>query len=57
MIVDGEIAVVGSQNWSEDGVSNNRDATLIIHNAEAAQYWNSIFMHDWTNMAVQQAVD
>jgi phosphatidylserine/phosphatidylglycerophosphate/cardiolipin synthase-like enzyme len=57
MIVDGEIAVVGSQNWSEDGVSNNRDATLIIHNAEAAQYWNGIFMHDWTNMAVQQAVD
>ena len=57
MIVDGEVAVVGSQNWSEDGVSNNRDATLIIYNEDAAQYWNSIFMHDWNNMAAQQALD
>ena len=57
MIVDGEIAVVGSQNWSEQGVSQNRDASLTIHNRDAAQYWNAIFMHDWTNMAVQQAID
>ena len=57
MIIDGEIAVVGSQNWSEDGVSSNRDATLIIYNADAAQYWIGIFMHDWNNMAAQQALD
>jgi phosphatidylserine/phosphatidylglycerophosphate/cardiolipin synthase-like enzyme len=57
MIIDGEIAVVGSQNWSEDGVSRNRDATLIIYNCDAAQYWNSVFMHDWTCMAAQQALD
>jgi phosphatidylserine/phosphatidylglycerophosphate/cardiolipin synthase-like enzyme len=57
MIIDGEIAVIGSQNWSEDGVSSNRDATLIIYNADAAQYWNGIFMHDWNNLAVQQALD
>ena len=57
MIVDGRIAVVGSQNWSEDGVSKNRDATLIIHSELAAQYWSAVFMHDWNNMAVQQALD
>ncbi len=25
--------------------------------AEAAQYWESIYLHDWANMAVQHAAD
>jgi hypothetical protein len=44
----------GSQNWSAPGVSTNRDASLIIFNAEAAQYWETVFLHDWASMAVQQ---
>ena len=57
MIVDGEVVALGSQNWSADGVIRNRDATLIIYNREAAQYWGQIFEHDWVNMAAQQAAD
>jgi PLD-like domain len=57
MIVDGNVVVVGSQNWSADGVIRNRDATLIIYNADAAAYWNQIFLHDWNNMSAQQAAD
>jgi hypothetical protein len=57
MVVDSEVVVVSSQNWSGAGVSTNRDAGLIIYNAEAARYWEEIFLHDWTNMARQQAAD
>jgi len=51
IIVDSAVVVVGSQNWSPQGVSQNRDASVIIHNAAAAKYWGDIFDHDWKNMA------
>ena len=38
---------------SPPGVITNRDS-LVIFNAEAAQYWEGILLHDWTGMAVQQ---
>jgi hypothetical protein len=57
MVVDSSIVALGSQNWSADGVIRNRDATLIIYNQDAARYWEQIFIHDWTNMAIQQAAD
>jgi phosphatidylserine/phosphatidylglycerophosphate/cardiolipin synthase-like enzyme len=57
IIVDSKVVAIGSQNWSPPGVTTNRDATLIIHNPEAAQYWESIYLHDWANMAVQHAAD
>ena len=44
------MVVVGSQNWSAEGVTTNRDASVIIHNAAAAVYWQGIFDHDWKNM-------
>lgn len=54
IIVDASVVAIGSQNWSGSGVSTNRDASLIISNAEAAQYWQDIFVHDWVNMSSQQ---
>jgi phosphatidylserine/phosphatidylglycerophosphate/cardiolipin synthase-like enzyme len=53
IVVDSSVVAVGSQNWSPPGVTTNRDASLVIFNAEAAQYWESIFLHDWAHMAVQ----
>jgi hypothetical protein len=53
-IVDSGVVVVGSQNWSDAGTQTNRDATLIIHNDKIAEYFNTIFMHDWLNMAKQK---
>jgi hypothetical protein len=55
IVVDSKIVVVSSQNWSGDGVARNRDAGLIIYNEEAARYYEQIFLHDWTKMAVQSA--
>jgi PLD-like domain len=57
IVVDSEVVAVGSQNWSGDGVLRNRDATVIIYNEDAAQYWEEIFVHDWTKMATQHALD
>jgi PLD-like domain len=54
IIVDSSAVAIGSQNWSPPGVTTNRDATLLIENADAAQYWEAIFLHDWDNMAVQR---
>jgi hypothetical protein len=53
IIVDSSVVMIGSQNWSPPGVTTNRDASLVIENTEAAQYWESIFLHDWTNMTTQ----
>jgi len=53
VVVDSSVVMLGSQNWSGDGVIRNRDASLIIYNADAAQYYEQIFLHDWTNMAQQ----
>jgi phosphatidylserine/phosphatidylglycerophosphate/cardiolipin synthase-like enzyme len=55
IVVDSKVVMVSSQNWSGDGVARNRDAGLIIYNEEAAQYWEKVFLHDWTNLAVQSA--
>lgn len=55
-IVDGTIVALGSENWSADGVLRNRDATVIIENATAAAYYETIFLHDWDNVARKSIV-
>jgi phospholipase D-like protein len=57
IVVDSKVLMVSSENWSGDGTLRNRDAGLIIHNAEIAQYFESIFLDDWTKRAVQKVVD
>jgi subtilisin family serine protease len=52
IVVDSEVAMVSSENWSGDGVLRNRDAGLIIHHADVARYYEQIFLHDWENMAL-----
>jgi phosphatidylserine/phosphatidylglycerophosphate/cardiolipin synthase-like enzyme len=56
MVIDSQIAVVSSQNWSALGTGENRDAGLIIYNADAASYFERIFLHDWVNMAVAKVL-
>lgn len=51
-VVDHRKVVVSSQNWSGEGVLENRDAGLIIDNATVAQYFEKIFLHDWDNVAI-----
>ncbi len=51
-VVDHQKVVVSSQNWSGQGVLENRDAGLIIDNATIARYFEQIFLQDWDNVAV-----
>jgi len=55
IIVDSKIALVGSHNWSSQGVTRNRDASLIFYNADIARYFEAIFMYDWNTLAYQVA--
>ena len=51
IIVDRKRVMLGSQNWSNDGVSLNRDASLLFEDVPLAKYFGDIFEHDWTNLA------
>ena len=51
IVVDSRAVLVSSQNWSAEGVLQNRDAGLIIHNAAIAQYFEAIFLQDWEERA------
>src|SRR5262249_47259218 len=51
IIVDGKRVLVGSHNWSGLGVTRNRDASLLIDDAQAARYFEKIFNHDWEQLA------
>lgn len=53
IIVDKKKVLIGSQNWSNDGVSVNRDASLIFDDEPLAAYFRNIFLHDWTKLARQ----
>ena len=51
IIVDRRRVLIGSQNWSNHGVSVNRDASLLFDDAPLAEYFAAIFEHDWNNLA------
>ena len=51
IVVDGDLVLIGSHNWSGDGTVLNRDASLIVRNAEAASYYAAAFEHDWERLA------
>jgi PLD-like domain len=47
IIVDDKTAMVGSHNWSNEGVAANRDASLIFFDPEIAEYLAGVFDDDW----------
>ncbi|MEX2233630.1 MAG: phospholipase D-like domain-containing protein [Cyclobacteriaceae bacterium] len=51
VIVDGKAAVVGSNNWSNDGTQYNRDTSLVIKSKAIAEYYSSVFEFDWLNLS------
>lgn len=53
IVVDRKRVMLGSQNISSDGVSVNRDASLLFEDKPLAEYFGKIFDHDWRNLATQ----
>ncbi len=51
LVIDGEIVLVGSQNWTRAGTTLNRDASLIFFDPEIAKYYENLFLFDWDRIA------
>jgi hypothetical protein len=51
IIVDGQVVMFGSHNWSNEGVKTNRDASLIFYDEEIAQYLAQVYEYDWDRLA------
>lgn len=47
VIVDSKVLLLGSHNWTNGGVTVNRDASLIFWHPEMAQYYEQVFLFDW----------
>jgi phosphatidylserine/phosphatidylglycerophosphate/cardiolipin synthase-like enzyme len=47
-VVDSKTVVVSSQNFSPEGVTQNRDAGVILASADIAKYFEPIFLADWS---------
>lgn len=47
VVVDGRRILIGSHNWSTDGLTQNRDASLIFDDRQVAQYFLDVFEVDW----------
>jgi phosphatidylserine/phosphatidylglycerophosphate/cardiolipin synthase-like enzyme len=47
ILVDGKQAMMGSHNWSNEGVASNRDASLLFYDEEIARHCEKIFLYDW----------
>jgi len=55
IIADAKQVLLGSQNLTQGGSLFNRDASLLVNDPEVAVYFETIFLFDWTNIAVQEA--
>jgi hypothetical protein len=51
IVVDSKTVLVSSQNWSSQGVLQNRDAGVIIAHTGIAQYFQASFLQDWADRA------
>ena len=47
LIVDDELVVIGSHNWTSQGVQSNRDASIVFFDDEIIRYYNDLFDRDW----------
>jgi hypothetical protein len=51
IIVDSEAVLLGSHNVTNQGVTVNRDASLLIRHEGIARYFERVFLHDWEKLS------
>lgn len=47
VVVDDRTAMIGSINWNENSVENNREVALIVDGEEIAAHYAAVFDADW----------
>jgi S1-C subfamily serine protease len=55
ILVDSSEVLLGSHNLTNMGSLFNRDASLLVSDAEVAGYFERIFLFDWDTLATQDA--
>lgn len=55
IVIDDDIAVLGSQNWTAAGTGPNRDASLVIWNKDANEYFAKVFEYDWEQIGSKRS--
>lgn len=48
MIVDNTTVLVSSINWNEQSIRKNREVGILLENREAAEYYATVFLSDWS---------
>jgi len=48
LVVDGEHAAVGSLNWNDHAVRNNREVVLVLEGTAVGGYYAGVFDADWS---------
>lgn len=51
LIVDSETVLLGSHNITNQGVTVNRDASVLIRHEGIARYFERVFLHDWERLS------
>ncbi|WP_247731377.1 phospholipase D-like domain-containing protein [Halovivax limisalsi] len=47
LVIDGETTVLGSLNWNDESMTENREVVLVLHGEEPANYYAEVFDADW----------
>lgn len=47
IIVDGETTILGSINWNENSLRENREVALLVESDPVADYFGRVFESDW----------
>lgn len=51
IVIDREVAVVGSANWNTNSLENNREVLVALHGEQVANYYATVFEADWSGDA------
>ena len=47
VLVDDDVAVVGSLNWNRNSARENREVALVLRSRDAVDYYRGVFEADW----------
>ena len=48
VVIDRDVAIVGSANWNSNSLENNREVLLALHGEAVATYYADVFDADWS---------
>lgn len=51
IVIDSETVMLGSHNFTNQGVQVNRDASLLLRHEGIAKYYEKVFLHDWDKLS------